>query len=68
VVDAMQRRKLSRPDVEAARALLIELARVAERAERSTGDAPAVSEAQLRDVVARGDALLGKLGPAGGRA
>lgn len=70
VIDAMQRRRLSRPELDAARALLVELARVAERAERSTGDAPPVSEAQLRDVVARGDALLAKLGGAssGGRA
>lgn len=57
VVSAMQRKKLSTTEVTAARTLLLELFAVAEHAERNAGSDP-VSEARMRSLVARGDALL----------
>ncbi len=57
VVQAMQTRGLSGTEVESARALLLELSRAQDRAERSAGDHP-ISEARLSAIVARGDALL----------
>lgn len=57
VVQAMQKRGLSATEVESARALLLDLSRTEERAERSSGDHP-IHEARLALVVERGDALL----------
>ena len=57
VVTAMQTRRLSTAQTTAARALLLELSAMAERAERNVGS-EAVSEARLRNLVGRGDALL----------
>ncbi len=64
VMQAMQKRGLSVSEVESARALLLELSRTADRAERQVGDHQ-VPEARLRDLVARGDALLARLGARG---
>ncbi len=57
VVQAMQKRGLSASEVEQARALLGELSRAEDRAERHAGDHP-ISETLLRSLVTRGDALL----------
>lgn len=61
VVQAMQKRGLTAAEVGEARGLLGELSRTADRAERNVGDHP-VSEAQLRGLVARGEALLARVG------
>lgn len=60
VVQAMQKRGLSVSEVEGARALLLDLSRTADRAERQVGDHQ-VPEARLRELVVRGDALLARL-------
>lgn len=64
VVDAMQKRGLSGAEIERARALLLDLSRTADRAERQVGDHQ-VPEARLADLVARGDALLARVGARG---
>jgi hypothetical protein len=60
VVQAMQKRGLSSAEVEGARALLLELSRAQERAERDAGDHP-IPEARLTSFVTRGDALLARV-------
>lgn len=64
VVQAMQKRGLSGAEVERARVLLLDLSRTADRAERQVGDHQ-VPEARLSDLVARGDALLARVGARG---
>lgn len=60
---ALRGRGLDKTRIEDARALLVELGRIADRAER---DPEPVGAARLREVVRRGDALLSAVGrPAG---
>jgi hypothetical protein len=66
VVQAMQKRGLSGSEVESARTLLVELSRMAERAERNAGDHP-IPQAKMSSIVARGDALLARVKPGVGR-
>ena len=60
VVQAMQKRGLSGSEVESARTLLVELSRMAERAERNAGDHP-IPQTRMATIVARGDALLARV-------
>jgi len=60
VVQAMQKRGLSVSEVESARALLLELSRAEERAERNAGDHP-IAQTRMASIVSRGDALLARV-------
>jgi hypothetical protein len=61
VATAMEKRGLSPSEVQMARALLVELSRTQDVAERNAGDHP-IGEARLAAFVQRGDALLARVG------